>query len=323
VAASGDIVLVQYDEGEEGQLDARARGLDESGDLRWESPLSIIPHEMCVTADGASYFVGGPWTPGGIVQPPRLLRLDAQGELEWEIDLLSDLSPLPDRFGLACRASDGALVISGTTTESTHYLALFDPDGMEVSRDDSLFADSQVESVSSLALREDGYLMVGADTLNNDLGVIPLVAYLSPDGVEVQRHEFPIGVSMGPWLDSAADSAAIAFLTSADNRLRVEGLGDHAQSTPLWNNEELGGTPNAMARAIASGDDGRSHVTVPNDEGSIYLVSYPADGIGELSTLRSGQDERAEPSTLGVGRTGEIIVGGHIDGTPWIAAYDI
>ena len=264
VAANGDIVLVQYHEGEEGGLAAEAHGLDEDGNLRWSSDLDIVPEKLCVTASGISYLLGAPWSESGVVQDLHLQQLDASGALVWDRLVAPELTPVTQLAGIECRDGDDAVLVIGTTSDGSDYLVLHDAAGIEVSRETDVFGGTPTESLNSIALREDGYLLVGGA---QDAGthLESTVNYLGPGGALSLRYPIEGVLAMGPWVASRGDVSAIATMQVIDGnyRLTVNGLGDHQQNQALWSNAELAGTPNAVARALTIGSDGRVHVTVP------------------------------------------------------------
>ena len=183
-------------------------------------------------------------------------------------------------------------------------------------------AGQPATTIASIALQASGNLLIGTQLGGNPLsaGVTGLDAAAIPVSAGMRSGD----LAMGPWVASRGGFQAAAALErdGANFVLRVASLaGDSLEAN--WESTALAGIPSVTARPLVIGDDGRVHVTIPNEAGIINLASYPASGGPPTLTQLSASSSFAMPSALGVGRTGEVLVGGQVAYVGWLAADDL
>lgn len=325
LAFNGDALVVQYDEGEEGGIDAWIHKVSEDGDLLWSTKVDEVPRRLCAMDGGDSYFVGSLLSEGGENGLPSLVKLGSGGEVMWSTLVTPEFDPLSNTLGIECKRADESVLVVGTLAGGTGFLAHYDTDGVLLAALPDVFvgsANQPATTIASIALQGSGNLLIGTQLGTNPVsaGVTGLDAAAIPIGGATLTSD----LAMGPWVATRGGAQAAAALEGdgANFVLRVASLAADSLEAN-WESVALPGIPNVSARPLVIGEDGRVHAAIPNGAGVITLASYPSSGAEPTLTQLSDAASYATPSALGLGRSGEILVGGQVADVGWLAAYEL
>ncbi|HAR98653.1 MAG TPA: hypothetical protein DCS11_07150 [Syntrophus sp. (in: bacteria)] len=188
--------------------------LDGSGNILWQraygADTGSSASAICSTEDGGFIVGGYTWFSGGLFDP-LVLKLTADGNIQWQRVIPNDSSQ--DGAGPVLQSSDGGYVIKGSASPSAgdifFRLAKLDPEGTVLWQnafrgdDDDLIANPLMEGI-------DGSLIVGGFTA--DFGVDLYAGFVMKADMngEINAACPIIGPESTPYADPLLDSIVTA-----------------------------------------------------------------------------------------------------------------
>jgi cysteine-rich repeat protein len=229
-----------------------------------------------------------------VAGPYRLLEVDAELELVWNVDAPASQNP-----SLAIGPDDRLAV--GGRNNMQGVTRVYDSDGNPLWTSTLAGADSNVYSV---AFDDAGHVLAGGFQPggNGQDGVI--VRYAPEGGLQWTR------ISGGGFGYGALASAGEQLWAVRGSPFQVESYG--LDQAPIWTSPEL---PPAIPRELAVDEQGQVHALLAADDGSSFSVTkLSTDGQTVLWTRsydNEGQSDTA--SGLAVVPAGGVIVAGMTD----------